>query len=286
MSKNTDMQQNNSKLLDDIQKLQYLEQSLFSQLEKNAGTMSSDEQMRLIDKINTVSDTRLTLYETLNKMNDYFRGAAEQSHTVLTGQSDAVIIVERELNSAKDRLALIESQKNNKIRMVQINDYYAKQYSEHTDFMKIVVAMLVPILILQVLKNKGLVPEKIYYALVVAVSVIGAVFLVRVFFSIISRSKMNYDAYQWNFDPASTESAAYDESDDSNNPWKSPSAGGCYGETCCSTGQYYDTVGRVCVTGSDPLLAEPASEVEAFAAEIEKNPVYAQINKKPDVTLQ
>ena len=284
MSKNADMQQNNARLLNDIQQLQHLEQSLFDKLDKNSGSMSSDEQLQLINKINTISNTRITLYETLSKTNDYFRGAAEQSHTVLTGQSDAVIIVERELNSAKDRLALIESQKNNKIRMVQINDYYAKQYSEHTEFMKILVAMMVPILIMHSLRSRELMSDQTYQVLVMAISVTGMVSLVRIFFSIRSRSKINYDSYDWKFDPSST-AGAYDDSVNSDDPWKSASVGGCYGETCCSTGQYYDTVGNVCVTGDDPRLAKPESEVEAFAAEIEKNPVYSQLNKKPDVTL-
>ena len=130
------IQKTNTQLLDDIQKLQQLEQSLFSKLQNEMAGMSLDEQLKLIDKINSISDMRINLYTTLNGLNGYFKGITANSHDVLTNQTEAVLIVERELNLAKEKLRKIEGQQTSKMRMIQINDYYGKMYSERTEFLK------------------------------------------------------------------------------------------------------------------------------------------------------
>ena len=54
-------------------------------------------------------------------------------------------IVEKELNASKKRLKVLEEEKNNKISLVEINDYYGQQYAEHSELMKTIVIMLIPI---------------------------------------------------------------------------------------------------------------------------------------------
>ena len=40
---------------------------------------------------------------------------------------------------AKDKLEILEAERNNKLRLVQINTYYGERYAEHTDIMKVTV---------------------------------------------------------------------------------------------------------------------------------------------------
>ena len=62
-------------------------------------------------------------------------------------------IVEKELNAAKKRLQLLEEEKNNKIRLVEINTYFSDKYAEHSQLMKIVIFTLVPVIIISFLYN-------------------------------------------------------------------------------------------------------------------------------------
>jgi len=243
----------NSNILNDIQALQAIEQELFNNLEENTG-LTVDQKNEIIEKINDISKMRLNLYLTLGGVNSFYHDALTDSRDTLVQQTETIGIIETELNSAKQRLMTLEEEKNNKIRLVEINDYYGQRYEEHSYLMKILVAMLVPILILSLLLQKGLLSSQIYFLLVTVIAIIGGVFLSKIISSILTRDSMNYQTYNWNFDPA----AAPKKKISTNNvdPWvlRSPSLDGigltCIGNACCSDGLTYDSANNVCVVSS------------------------------------
>jgi len=241
-----DMEENNSQILNDIQSLQTLEQELFNNLE-NEPDISSDQQQQIISKINNISNMRVNLYQTLGGVNDFFKSSLSNSTNTLVEQTKAIEIVEQELNKSKKRLELLEEEKNNKIRLVEINNYYGQKYAEHSDLMKNIIYILIPVLILSLLKNKGILPDTIYYILVVIITVIGSYFLWHKFVSILTRDSMNYQEYNWNFD---ANSAPLANTSDSSDPWastsSSSSSGTCMGEACCPTGLTYDSSANQC----------------------------------------
>ncbi len=90
---------------------------------------------------------------------------------------------------------MLEEEKNNNIRLVEINTYYGQKYSEHSYLMKIIVMMLLPILLLSILFSKGILPSKIYYILIAIIAIIGGIFIWKTVFSIVLRDPMNYEEY-------------------------------------------------------------------------------------------
>ena len=270
------VQENTSQILNDIQSLQTLEQELFSSLEENTG-LTTEQQKKIVEKINGISTMRINLYETLNGVNSFFQSALANSKGTLSEQTAAIDIVEKELNSSKKRLKVLEEEKNNKIRLVEINDYYGQKYSEHSDLMKTIVIMLVPILILAILHNKGILPTNFYYILIAIIALIGAIFIWRIVFSIILRDRMNYQAYDWYFDPSTAPTSTSTSTED---PWASKSSGigSCIGDACCSDGLVYDYDLNQCVVSDDTT-----STTETFM-----NNVFTKSQgnfKKPDVIL-
>jgi hypothetical protein len=239
--------QNNEQILNDIQNLQQLEQELFNTLETNT-SLSVTEQQKLISKINDLSNFRINLYQTLGGINGFFNNALSSSLGTLKEQTAAIGIVESELNKAKKRLEILEEERNNKIRLVEINEYYGDKYEEHAQLMKTIIFMLVPIILFTVLKNKGILPQGAYIFLVVVVSWIGAVYLWKRYASIITRDNMNYDEYNWGFNPALAPSGGAVAAKD---PWLSNASvgqlGTCIGQACCSDGQVYDSTSNQCV---------------------------------------
>jgi len=244
---NTNANQNNEQILNDIQNLQQIEQQLFNSLETNT-SLSSTEKQKLITKINDLSTFRINLYRTLGGVNGFFNDALSSSLGTLKEQTVAIGIVESELNKAKKRLEILEEERNNKIRLVEINEYYGSKYEEHAQLMKIIIFMLVPIILLTLLKNKGLLPDLIYRFLIIVIAFIGAVYLWRRYASIITRDNMNYDEYAWSFKP---ELAPTGGASSSKDPWMSNAGvgalGTCIGQSCCSSGQVYDTTTNKCV---------------------------------------
>jgi hypothetical protein len=270
------VQENTNQILSDIQSLQTIEQELFNSLEENTG-LTTEQQKKVVEKINGISKMRINLYETLNGVNSFFQNTLANSKGTLTEQTSAIDIVEKELNSSKKRLKVLEEEKNNKIRLVEINDYYGQKYAEHSDLMKIIVTMLIPILILAVLNNKGIIPSTVYYILVSIIALIGAVFIWRTLFSIVLRDPMNYQEYNWYFDPSTAPTSTTTSTKD---PWESKSSkfGSCIGDACCSDGLVYDSSLNQCVTSSD----------ENTTTETFMNNIFTKtLNnfKKPDVIL-
>jgi len=281
MSGIPDIQENNEQILNDIQSLQELEQQLFNSLETNMN-LTPQQQQKIIEKMNQVSNMRINLYKTLSGVNNFFQNALESSVGTLREQATAIAIVESELNQSKKRLELLEAEKNNKIRLVEINNYYGDKYEEHAELMKIVIYTLVPVILFAFLNNKGILPNTFYYILIGIVSVIGAIFFWRRFASIITRDNMNYQEYNWSFDPNSAPTGSSSSTD----PWASTGSilGTCVGEYCCSEGQTYDYNLNQCVTGTittdttttDTTTTDTTTATESFITESMVNKVLTK----------
>jgi hypothetical protein len=246
MSDSIDSQQNNEQLLNDIQSLQTMEQQIFNSLETNPN-LTTEQKKQMVDKMNQLSNMRINLYQTLSGVNNYYQNALSSSQGTLTEQSVAITIVENELNKAKKRLEFLEAEKNNKIRLVEINDYYGDKYAEHGALMKIVIFTLVPIIILAILNSKGILPTNIYLILLSIIAAIGGYFFWIRFGSIITRDNMNYQEYDWYFNAGAAPRA---NSSDTTDPWASNGMGTCIGDACCSNGQTYDESINQCIGSS------------------------------------
>ena len=270
--------QNNEQILNDIQNLQEMEKKLLNGLEANASTLTPEEQEQIVGKMNQISNMRINLYQTLSGVNNFFQDALSSSIGTLHQQTTAIGIIEDELNQSKIRLEILENEKLNKIRLVEINDYYGDKYAEHSQLMKIIICMLVPVIILAILNKKGILPNIIYYILIGIISIIGSVFLWRRFVSIIMRDNMNYQEYDFMFD-ANT-AATSTTSSDTSDPWATSDLGECIGQACCSSGQTWDVSLNQCIGTS----TVPPPTTESF---VNNMLIKTQPNKyKPDVDLR
>lgn len=253
MSGLPNIQQNNEQILNDIQSLQQLEQQIFNNLETDPN-LSFEQQQKMIEKINQLSNMRVNLYQTLSGVNNYFENALNTSVGSLKQQVVAIGIVESELNKAKEYLTYLEEEKNNKIRLVEINSYFGDKYAEHTQLMKIIIFTLIPVIFFTFLNNKGFLPNIIYYIIISIIAFIGTYYFWKRFSSIVMRDNMNYQEYNWNFNPKNITTTSTVSTSD---PWKtSVNVGTCVGDNCCSAGLKYDTTLNKCVAGSEGFTTE------------------------------
>jgi len=257
MSNLPDFTQNNEQILNDIQSLQQIEQQLFTSLETNVN-LTTTEQKEIVDKINQISNMRINLYQTLDGVNSFYKNALHSSVDTLKEQTQAIQIVETELNRTKQRMKLLETEKENKIRLIEINNYFSDKYAEHVLLMKILIMMTIPILILSILKSKGLLdflPNIVYYGVIVIILFIGIYYFINRYISIIMRDNMNYQEYNWFFNPNTAPTNGTSSASSILNPWQTTatSVGTCVGSICCSTGQIYDTTVNKCVINPNAI---------------------------------
>jgi hypothetical protein len=257
MSTLPNVKQNNEQILNDIQSLQKMEQQLFNSLETNPN-ISNEEQKKMLQKMNQLSNMRINLYKTLSGVNNYFQNALNTSVGSLKQQVSAIGIVESELNIAKKRLQTLEEEKNNKIRLVEINTYYGDKYAEHSELMKVIIFTLIPVIILGFLNARGILPNMVYNILLIIIAFIGAYFFWYRFVSMMSRDNMNYQEYNWQFDASKMPKEGPTTSDD---PWLTGvDFGTCIGENCCSSGLIYDSKIDKCVPKTTPQQTAKAKE--------------------------
>lgn len=268
MSRLPNASTNNDEILNNIQDLQKMEQEMFDILETRRNLTPAATQM-IFKNINDLSQVRINLYETLGGVNNYFNNALNNTQGTLRAQTMAIQIVESQLNEAKRKLAALEEEKNNKIRLVQINTYYSDKYAAQTWLMKILIMTLIPMIILAILHNKGILPNAVFYILIVIVSLIGGWFLVKTWISIISRDNMNYREFNWGSPPESSSSTTEDDEDE-DTPWEKDLTT-CVGEECCDETQTYDSVENKCVSAETFTVGSTPYDALSYGTGITKS---------------
>jgi hypothetical protein len=244
-SKNFDtLQERNEQVLNNISQLQTQEKGLYDSLD-DVG-LSSEQKQQIINRINEISQMRMGLYASLKDMYSFYQQNVSSSRNTLVQSIAAIDILENELNQSKIRMNLIEDQKYNKLRLVEINTYYGKRYNAHSKLMKTIVIICIPVIILAILGNKGMLPSNIYKLLIGIVLVIGLVLIGYQLIDIYNRDDMNWDEYNWHFDKNNAPSDTTEGTTNVRDPWGSVSVT-CIGSACCYDDSTYDSAKNVCI---------------------------------------
>ena len=262
-------------ILDNIEKLQNTEQQLITRLNtltSQSGGTISDEVTTLIQQINNISDTRIALFQTLSERASILQSGVANSREDLVAQMTLLNVVEDQLSQAKTKLSSLQGKNDTKLRLVQINTYYGQRYEAQSELMKLVILVCIPILILFILKKKGMLPETIgKYAIGITIAV-GAIFVIRKAWDISMRNNMNFDEYDWKYESPSDHTPSIWEYNKKNlfnfdNPIKTVigNLGLCVGADCCANGLYFDEDKQKCSTRehfSGKLVGTPVADFE------------------------
>ena len=225
-------QDKNTELSTYIDKLSKVEQQLIEQI---TSTKDQQEQARLSNNLILIQDTRTNLVNALSSINTYYSQNLMGSSQTLEQQTNAVAIIDKEMEQAKKRLAYINEQKENKLRVVEINQYYSASYAEWTHLVKILIVTLIAFaIVINITTYFPGLPSEVYSLLMFIISVISLYYIFMSVVSIYSRDNMVYDEYNWNFNKNSAPKMGTDAP--VKNPFKLPSMMSCIGENCCQDG--------------------------------------------------
>ena len=199
-----EVQERQKTTLNNIQELQNVEKQLYSNLEASSANDNNalEQQESVIKRINKLSDMRMNLYDQLKTMYGFLQDNVVESRNDLVDQTAVVGIIENELNNAKKKMGAIEDSKYNKLRMVEINTYASKRYDANKKIMKQVILYLVILLLIAILYNADILSSGVASTLSGLVMFIGAVVVVGKIWDVSRRDNMNFDEYNWYFDPS------------------------------------------------------------------------------------
>lgn len=238
------LQERNQQVLDNISQLQEQEKALYANLEDV--NLSADDKEKIIKQINEITQIRMNLYSSLRDLYSNYQENVSSSRESSDQSKAAIDIIENELNNAKIKMNMIENERYNKLRLVEINTYYGKRYNAHAKIMKIIVFTCIPIILLSILYNKQLIPTVLYTVLSTLIFIIGSIILWNQIVDISNRDTMNWDEYNWYFNKSDAPDQNSGSSSSTSNPWDTNRLP-CVGSSCCTTDSTFDSEQNLCI---------------------------------------
>jgi len=228
----------------DMQKLSQIENNLYKQLEHGSatGTLSVEQKELIIDQLNNLNAMRVQLYDNMNDNQHFYVNNLQSVTDTVSAQNNALNIVSEEIKSAENKLEELEQAKNNKYRLVEINDYYTQQYQNNISILKYAIFYLVLVIILIYLNKKQIIPGSIYSIGLIVILVIFCINIGAKVYDAYQRSNMYYDEYSFAPPPAS-----YSTSNKTDLPKFSLLEDVCIDQECCPKGFTYTKDANKCV---------------------------------------
>ena len=213
-----------------------------------AGADKADLDL-VVNDINAISDARESIQKGLLSLTTVLQSQVAETRGDLVDEMTVVGVMETELNNAKKNMNSLIDTKNNKLRMVEINTYYGKRYEEHTNLMKLIIIICLPLLLLAILGKKGKIGGDLAKTLGGIIIAIGVILIIIKVYDLSRRDNMNYDEYNfidWGNDPAANSPTVWEydkeqlegikdatESEFDQALSMSPDDVGCFGSGCC-----------------------------------------------------
>jgi hypothetical protein len=225
-------------MLEYLSELQSTEKELYEILKDDNDSTNKKE---IISKINDLSSKRDKLYIDMKQMSKDVNKQNKNTSSDYSNQLQIVSIAEKELNREKDRLKILNAEKYNKLRMVEINTYYSKKYEALAYVTILAIIIFVIVILINILTSKGIIPEGATNTLNPILIGIGIFILFLAYWDIIKRSKFYFDEYTY-----SKEDASSGDGGGEIGIWPKPDIGLCIGENCCDDGTEYDADTDTC----------------------------------------
>ena len=220
-------------------------------LKINLGSSSTPDSIKIdiTNRLNELENIKISLVNQLDPLYTTYRDNVAVSNDTLNKQILALGIINAESVNSERQLGLLTTEKRDKARLVEINTYYGKKYNAHKQIMKTIVLICIPIIVLTILGNKGLIPNTFAVLLITFIILFGIFSIGYQIIDLSNRDNMNYDEYDWKFNKNNAPAPASSPANDLNDPW-SLNYGTCIGSSCCATVDAYNTnTNKCCDTG-------------------------------------
>ena len=199
-----------------IKELQDTERDMYQTLIRSAdNNLSGDgpiltdtEKQDIVSQINNLSATRVNLFQFIEQNYKNTAISVSEARNTLVDQTAMLQVLEDELNKSKTNLTALETDRDNQLRMVDINTYQSKSYDAQRRLMRSVAILGILLLLILVLGKISKKMSSVTNPLMLGVVVVGSVFTIRRVYDMAKRTPTNYDEYQWWWAPTSDSQVA------------------------------------------------------------------------------
>lgn len=256
-STSTSMIDRQAAFVNNVSNLQKVEQELFEKLSSDTNLTPAD-RAQIVSQINQLAKARGDLYNNMNDFSSQIETVAGERRNALVQNSVAVSVIQDQIQNSQNTLNSLQQEKSNKLRLVEINNYYGKKYEFQTDIMKIIILTCVPILIISVLLKKGFIPNLVATGLMIIIISVGLIIVGRKVIDLNKRNKFNFDQYDHPFNPNAVQVKKVETNLSDLNKMAFPSS--CVGQFCCTENiTQWDPITSKCIPSTAPSNSTSSS---------------------------
>ena len=248
-------------IINNIARIQVIEKQLLGKLD---GAMDAEQRSEIVAQINDLAKARGDLYNNMNDFSSQLETVASERRNALVQNSVAVNVIRDQIENSSNTLDGLQQEKSNKMRLVEINNYYGKKYEFQTDIMKIIILTCVPVLVISILLKKGFIPNLIATGLIILIVAAGVIAVARKVMDLNRRNNFNFDQYDYPFNPyavsvTKTETTNLADINKMENPFL------CIGPACCTDAStVWDDKTKKCIKSTGVPAAAPVAPPPVF----------------------
>ena len=196
------MKANATQTTDNINSLNKTYLALTDTLNTNGSQFSQSQINNLQQGIESVAKATSGVVDSAEVTANITSASVKGSANTLTNSSVFNKILNNEIKNAEDAYFAIKQDNTNKLRMIEINRYYTERYKAQSDLMKLIIFFTVPLLLITILSNKGILSKNIAYILGGAILIGGIIMVIGKIYDINNRDNMDFSKYNIDWDPS------------------------------------------------------------------------------------
>ena len=237
---------NHHKLINNIKEAQKKEMQLILDLEKLPNDNDSQEsQRRLLQQMVENANLRMNLFRQLQALYNVLSRTDKNAAAEIKDQMTQLEMVNQKLENDKNKMAVNRNINIGNLRMSEISTYYSDKYRAQTGVVLYIIYLCVPLLLLAILRSRGIISGNVMSGTVTILIVIALFFIVPKILDIRARNNMVFSEYDF---PTNMKDGNWGSGDDDKDKLKLPSLSlECIGPACCTAGMIYDNKREVCV---------------------------------------
>jgi hypothetical protein len=179
------------------------ELDLLSSLRADNGSLSQADRDRIAAEILEEKKKRQEYTDIVQQTTDLHSSYSAQVDSASAQQAATLKMLEEQLAEADEAVGSMADEKNNKIKMTQINTYFGKQYASYTELAIILCIFMLALLIPNLVANLLHIPE-LAIALRKIIWWVGGLYIAYRVIDLILRRNDNHDEYTWPVAPKTT----------------------------------------------------------------------------------
>ena len=187
-----------------LKDLQDVEKYMFNNLQSlNKSSPDSIQESQMIKtRLDELSNTRMALFKQLKTMYKDQQRQTSDSRGNYADQLTMYKVVDKELENVKKELKVLEQERLNKKRLVELGEYEYDRYRSHKNIMKVITYGALAVLLFVILMGQSWFPASIGVGAIVLIITVVIITIFGRLANNFSRTNLNWDKFDWRGVPA------------------------------------------------------------------------------------